>query len=114
MIALSTGYWFVLRPPDDAAPEPGEVAVLEPIQINLEGGQYLRLSIGLQATVDVSEELDGSKALDAAIGMFSGRSAEDLADPETRDSLKASLRAEVAELYEGEVIDLYFTEFVTQ
>ena len=55
-------YWFLLRPTPVLAPEPGEVVALEPIQVNLADGPYLRVAIALQATLDVEEEVDGSRA----------------------------------------------------
>ena len=43
-----------------------------PIQINLAGGHYLRIGLALQLTDSASKEIDGSKALDATIDLFSG------------------------------------------
>ena len=114
LILVAATYWFVLRPGGEDAPEPGEVTVLEPIQINLTDGHYLRLSLGLQTTVKVTEEVDGSKALDAAVELFTGRSVQELSGQGARAALKNTLKEQVVELYEGEVMDLYFTEFVTQ
>src|SRR3712207_3018556 len=51
-------------------PEPGVVVVLDPVTINLADGHYLKLAMTLQATADVAEEPDGSKALDIAIDEF--------------------------------------------
>ena len=68
------------------APKPGEVVRLEPIQVNLAGGHYLKIGIALQLTAD-AHEADGSKALDATIDLFSGRSM-DAADPR-RDTARS-------------------------
>lgn len=108
------GYWFVIRTPPEASPEAGEVVVLEPIQLNLADGRYLRVAMALQATADVEEEIDGSRALDAAIDVLSGLPLEEVAEPESRASLKEQLRERVMDLYEGQLMDIYFTEFVTQ
>jgi flagellar protein FliL len=114
-VLAGAAYWFVLKPPaEEPAPEPGAVVVLEPIQINLAGGHYLSLGLALQATADAHEEPDGSKALDSAIELFSGQAMEDLASPKDRHQLKKDLLHEVEERYEHEVMDVYFTEFVTQ
>jgi flagellar FliL protein len=107
--------WVYLRPAEaDPAPEPGEVLRLDAIQLNLAGGSYLRVGIALQASADVEEELEGSKALDATIELFSGRQMEDLAQPMQRKVLKDKLLKELEKRYHGEVIDVYFTDFVTQ
>lgn len=107
--------WFVLRPaPEPAEPEPGEVLALEAIQVNLQGGHYLRVGIALQMSIEVTEELDGSKALDALIDIYSGEKLERIAEPQRREELREVLVETVAELYEDDVLDVYITEFVTQ
>lgn len=107
--------WFYMKPVDaEAAPVPGEVLKLEPIQLNLAAGRYLRIGIAIQGVYSGKEELEGSKALDATIELFSGRQMEDLAEPKQRDALKLALREELKERYDGDVIDVYFTDFVTQ
>ncbi len=107
-------WWFMIRPAGaDEGPKPGEVLQLEPIQVNLAGGHYLKIGIALQA-VEGAEEVEGSKALDATIDLFSGRSMADLADRKKRDHYKEELVEELDERYEGEVMGVYFTDFVTQ
>lgn len=109
--------WFLFLKPDstvDKAPEPGQVLGLQSIQVNLSGGNYLKLGIALQLTMDVKEAPDGSKALDTAIDLFSGRSMVDLVRPGQRDKLKEQLANELQKRYHGEVMDVYFTDFVTQ
>jgi flagellar FliL protein len=109
------GYWFFLKPQGPPPPpEPGAVTVLEPVQINLEGGHYLRVGIALQQTSTVAEAVDGSKALDATIELFTGLDMNDLADPKVRHKLKDELTETLKEDYEDEVMGVYFTEFVTQ
>lgn len=106
--------WFlVLKPKPVEAPTPGEVVALEPIQINLAGGHYLRIGVALQLT-EKATEADGSKALDATISVFSGLPMDELVQPKQRDNLKKELIEKLEHLYEGEVMDAYFTEFVTQ
>jgi flagellar FliL protein len=109
------GYWFFLKPAGGPPPppQPGAVVKLDPIQINLEGGHYLRIGIALQMTSDASE-VDGSKALDATISLFSGRSMVDLANTSDREGLKKQLAGQLSELYDGKVMGVYFTDFVTQ
>jgi flagellar FliL protein len=115
LAVVGGGVWFFfLKPKPKEAPKPGEVVALEPIQINLSAGHYLRVGIALQTTADVKEELDGSKALDATIEVFSGLPMEEVLAPKQREHLKKELEGKLEHLYEGEVMDVYFTEFVTQ
>ena len=106
-------YWFVLKPAPEGEPEPGEVVRLEPIQVNLEGGHYLKIGIAMQLTAG-AHEADGSMALDATIDLFSGRSMDELTRPPQRQELKKELEKELEHLYHGEVMGVYFTDFVTQ
>lgn len=114
------GYFFVLKPGggESGPPEPGVVVPLDHVQINLAEGHYLRLGLSLQLTTAVSSEhggeLDGSKALDAAIEVFSGRTVAEVAKEGQREKLKKDLVKRLEERYEGEVMDVYFTEFVTE
>ena len=52
-------------------------------------GHYLRLGLALQLTTE-AHEVDGSKALDATIDLFSGRTTASLSRPERRDELRRS------------------------
>ena len=70
--------------------------------------------MALELSADVTEEIDGSKALDAAIDLFSGREMSEVNTGKQRQDLKAELLERLAEAYEHEVLDVYFTEFVTQ
>lgn len=106
------GYWF-MRPQPASAPKPGEVVTLEPIQINLAAGHYLRMGLALQLVAG-AHEADGSKALDAAIQEFSGVPMAEVNDPAKRTVLKEQLEKELDHRYHGEVMGVYFTEFVTQ
>ncbi|WP_339573458.1 flagellar basal body-associated FliL family protein [Pseudokineococcus basanitobsidens] len=121
LVVAAAVWFFVLRAPADAEaaaeepePEKGEVVTLEPVSVNLADGSYLRLGLALQQTADAAHEADGSEALDLAITTFSGRTVEELAKPEVRDELKHQLLEQVEHAYHDEVMDLYFTEFVTQ
>ncbi|GIJ48669.1 hypothetical protein Val02_55550 [Virgisporangium aliadipatigenens] len=109
------GYFYFAGGEEEApAPEPGIVVALEPITINLADGHFLKVSIALQATAEAHEEPDGSKALDLMISQFSNKSVAELSSNEAREEAKKKLKEAVAEAYEGEVMDLYFTEFVMQ
>lgn len=115
-------YWFLLRPaPADGAaeaappaPEPGEVLVVDPISINLADGHYLRIGVGLQLTADVGEEPDTARALDHVVTLFSGRAVGEVSSTEGREALRAELLDRLLEAYEGEVMGVYFMDYVTQ
>ncbi|WP_199421616.1 flagellar basal body-associated FliL family protein [Actinotalea solisilvae] len=115
------GYWFLTGPgaSNDVAiaenvPEPGVVQVLEPISLNLAEGRYLLVGLGLQLTAEVEEEIEPSKALDIAIAVLSGRTLEEVSNAEGRAALKSQLVSLISEAYGGEVMDVVFTNFVTQ
>lgn len=95
-------------------PKPGLVLKLDPVTVNLSDGRYLKLGLALQETTRAPKDVDGSKALDLAIALFSGRSMSELATPQGREKAKAELVAQVEKAYPEEVMDVYFTEFVMQ
>ena len=113
LAVLAAGWWFLLKPSGPTEPEPGEVLTLEPIQVNLADGHYLRIGLALQLSAE-AHEADGSKALDAAIDLFSGADSASLVKSGERQELKAKLQEALHEEYHGDVLDVYFTEFVTQ
>lgn len=118
VVVVAAAAYFLLLAPKGAetaepAPEPGAVLTVEAMSINLAQGHYLRLGLGLQLTADALE-VDSAKARDAAIALFSGRTVEEVSDPATRATLKFELAADLAELYDGEVMGVYLTDYVTQ
>jgi flagellar protein FliL len=106
------GYWF-MRPKPAGPPQPGDVVKLDAIQINLASSHYLRIAIALQM-VKGAADADGSKALDSTIAEFSGLSMADVNDPTKRETYKKQLVKELGKDYDGDVMGVYFTEFVTQ
>jgi flagellar FliL protein len=102
----------------EPAPTPGVVSVLDAITINLADGHYLKLKMTLQATTEVAEAPDGSKALDIAIELFSNRDQAELLTAAGRDKAKKELVEKVVKAYtvekKKEVMDVYFTTFVIQ
>jgi flagellar FliL protein len=114
LVLAGAGAWFfVLAPKGDGGPVPGEVMPIDPIQINLADDHYLRVGIALQL-VEGADKADGSKALDALIDLFSGRQRSELTRPAGREKLKKQLEHLLEQRYDGEVMGVYFTEFVSQ
>lgn len=123
LLVAGAAYWFLLGPgaakgeaTEEVEPPPvaGEVLTVEAVSINLQGGHYLRLGLGLQLTEEVEEAPDTARALDLAIALFSGRTVAEVSDAATREALKAELALQLAEAYHGEVMGLYFTDYVSQ
>lgn len=113
LAVAAAAYWFVLRPAPAGPPKPGDVVQLDPIQVNLAGTHYLRIGIALQMVAG-AKEADGSKALDATIDEFSGKDMAEVNVPAKRAELKKALVKELTDRYDGAVMGVYFTEFVTQ
>jgi flagellar FliL protein len=112
--------FLLLRPTSvEAAAEPqppelGAVVKVEPISINLTDGHYLRMGFGIQLTADAGEGIETARALDIAIATFSGRSVGEVNDPVRRAELKADFVRQLSDTFDGKVVDVYLTDFVTQ
>ncbi|WP_245541683.1 flagellar basal body-associated FliL family protein [Sporichthya polymorpha] len=126
VLALGAGTYTFLKPAPatSGAPEPGAVVKLDPVTLNLDAGRYLKVGLALQFTAVTSAggghgggadgEPDGSKALDLVIEQLSNRKAAELNTAVGREAAKDALLAAVAEAYHGDVMDIYFTQFVMQ
>jgi flagellar FliL protein len=119
LVALLAGgggaWYFLLRGPSaPPKPKPGAVLKLDAINVNLADSHYLKIGLALQTTSTASADIDGSQALDIAISQLSGRTMGDLAAPAKREKAKEALVKAVSEAYDGEIMDVYFTEFVMQ
>jgi flagellar FliL protein len=118
LVAAAAAYFLLFAGSGEAAeepaPEPGAVAALDAITINLADGHFLKLKLALQATAEVAEAPDGSKALDLAINQFSNKAVDELSSDKARNLAKQELMEKVEKAYEGEIMDIYFTEFVMQ
>jgi flagellar FliL protein len=101
---------------DGASPDAGFVAgkiiPLDPVTINLASGHYLKVAVALQATADAGEEVSGSKAMDALIAEFSGKTIDEIATQAGRATAKKALVKMIRKAYEKKVYDLYWTTFV--
>jgi flagellar FliL protein len=119
LAAAGAAYFFLFSGSGSAAEEPvaGDVLVLEPLAVNLAGGGYLKIGVTLQFTEAGSaghggSGPDGSKATDLIISTFSQAAPADVSG--ARDALKEALQAKIIEAYHGDVMEIYYNEYVTQ
>ena len=119
----AAAYFLVLAPKSGSAkpvvtpaPSPGLVVAVDAISLNLAEGHYLRIGIALQMTSKVATAKEApatAKAIDAAITLFSGHTVAEISDPATRERLRAELEKTLEKEYDGEVMGVYFTNYVT-
>lgn len=111
--------------PDPATVNGAVYSMEEPMTLNLSDGKFLKMNMAIQMSKAGDEALveaggdpavgpDLSKARDAAIGVLSTYKYDELLKPEKKAEAQKKLGDEVKQRYEGEVIDVYFTEFVMQ
>jgi flagellar FliL protein len=117
------GAFFMLKGDSaEAAAEPVKGAVVtmdNALTINLAEGHYLKLGFALQATEEAgAEEIDMSEAIDLAIDQYTGMEIAELETTKGREAAKAELLEKVEKVYNVEdkhiIMDIYFTQFVTQ
>lgn len=92
----------------------GEVITADPISVNLADNHYLKIGVAMQVIEGPAHAPDPAPGLDATIELFSGRTITELSDPATRDALKEELVKTLEHDYHGDVVDVYFTQFVMQ
>ena len=120
LAAAGAAYFFLFSGSSAEAeePVPGDVLKLDPIAVNLAGGGYLKIGVTLQFTEEASGGgegkggHDGSKATDLIISTFSQAAPADVVG--AREALKAVLEEKIVEAYHGDVMDIYYNEYVTQ
>jgi flagellar FliL protein len=113
VVLLAAAGWFFFLKPDKSGvaeplpePVPGLVVKLDPITINLAGGAaFLKFGMAIQPTAS-AVEVDGSKALDLAIGEFSQLTIDELSSPDGRLKAKEELIARIKLTYLPEGTDL--------
>ena len=95
------------------------VAMDSALTINLADGHYLKLAFTLQATEEAGEaEIDNAEAIDIAIDKYTGMKIAELETEKGRTAAKAELLEEIEKVYNVDgthiIMDIYFTQFVTQ
>lgn len=119
LVAAGAAYFFLFSGSAEAEePVPGEVLAIEPVAVNLAGGGYLKIGLALQLVAGEGGSShnvnapSGAKAADLVISTFSQAAPADVTG--AREALKTALEQKIIEAYEGEVISIYYTEYVTQ
>jgi flagellar protein FliL len=119
LAAAGAAYFFLFSvSAETEEPVAGDVLVLEPLAVNLAGGGYLKIGVTLQFTEEGSagghggSGPDGSKATDLIISTFSQAAPADVTG--AREALKEALQEKIIEAYEGDVMEIYYNEYVTQ
>lgn len=112
-VLAAAAYLLVLKPKGNGAPQPGTVLALDEQTVNLAGGHYLKVQASLQLTKKAAADLDGSKAENDIINLFSGQEVGSLDTGKVREDLQEQLKNELIKDYDGQVMDVYLTEFVT-
>ncbi|WP_430780637.1 flagellar basal body-associated FliL family protein [Actinoplanes sp. G11-F43] len=116
------GTFFMLRgdSAEAAAPKKGIITAAEnTITVNLAEGHYLKLGFALQQTEESGDHaVDLSEAYQLAIDEYTGRTVAELSTAEGRAKIKEQLVAKLVKAYTvddvQEVMDIYYTSFVTQ
>ena len=120
LLAAAGAAYFFLFAGSATAEEPvaGDVLPLTPIAVNLAGGGYLKIGVTLEFTEAGSagghggSGPDGSKATDLIIATFSQADPADVTG--AREALKEALEKKIIEAYHGDVMHIYYNEYVTQ
>lgn len=110
-----------------------EIVELEPLNVNLADGHYLRLAVAIGIAHgedgDAAEESSGhgsstdstgepsietAPASDLVLTTFAGRVMDDLAAPEGREAARNDLEEGLVGFYGDSIVSVLFTEFVMQ
>ncbi|MGE0879197.1 MAG: flagellar basal body-associated protein FliL [Acidimicrobiia bacterium] len=102
-----------------APPKEGIVYPIESFPINLKDGHYLKVGIALKLTAGIEKKLFEEEghyvmAKDVAIAVLGGRDPAEFGSPQAIEAAKEKITEEVRPLFECKVIEVLFTEFVTQ
>jgi flagellar FliL protein len=118
------GAFFMMKGSSaSAAPkEPAKGIVVtmdDALTINLADAHYLKLAFTIQETADAgTEAIDNSEAIDLAIEQYTGMDIAELETEKGRQENKEKLLAAIEKAYNEKdkqlVMDIYFTQFVTQ
>ncbi|MCU7727131.1 flagellar basal body-associated FliL family protein [Actinoplanes sp. KI2] len=117
------GAFFMMKSNKSAASAAPKKGIVTPIDdaltVNLADAHYLKLRFAIQQTADTgTEAVSTAEAIELAIDEYTGRSVAELSTENGREAIKAELLDKVVKAYtvdgKQEVMDLYYTAFVTQ
>lgn len=116
------GAFFMLKGDSAEAKTPVKgivTAADNTITVNLADGHYLKLGFALVQTADTgTEAVDLNEAYEILIDEYTGKPIADLSTEEGRAKLKEEVVAKLVKAYtvdkKQEVMDIYYTSFVTQ
>lgn len=114
--------------PTTTTTEAGPVVVLDAITLNLADGHLLQIGLALELSPEAAEGGGGhgepadeddptkgyARAIDATIGALGEETMASLSAPGGRDVAKEALTHTLEELYHGEIVGVYFHQFVMQ
>ncbi|MGY6499365.1 MAG: flagellar basal body-associated FliL family protein [Acidimicrobiales bacterium] len=134
-VGIAAGGFFMGSGGGDAAPveaavvepvtEPGHVVGIESMTVNLANGHYLRVGVSLLPTseFEVYEDKehrfhlhpeDESRLRDQIISTFGGQAPTAFTDAAGLETAKADLHRQANALFDDQILEVYFTEFVMQ
>jgi len=97
---------------------PGQIATMDPLSVNLADDHFLKVGVAVQLAegIEAGEFAKGdiSKVKDMLIDLTAGARLDDLQTPEGRAKIKEELKKRSEKAFEGNVLDVYFTDFVMQ
>jgi flagellar FliL protein len=121
LLGGGAGAFFMMKGSSTAvaAPKKGTVvAISDSLTVNLADSHYLKLQFSLQQTTDASADVDTSEAINMAIDEYSGKTVAELSTEKGREAVKKDLLAKLVKAYTESgtqmVMDIYYTQFVTQ
>jgi flagellar FliL protein len=120
-VIAAAGVGFIIwrgasaSPADAASPTPqaGELVTVDAVSVNLADNRYLRIGLTMQMS-DQAGDVVVAKAQDVVIDSMTGKSIDEVSDPQQRPAIKQMLLQKLNEVYAGQVLDIYFTDFVAQ
>ncbi|WP_436531604.1 flagellar basal body-associated FliL family protein [Actinoplanes sp. HUAS TT8] len=120
VLGAGGGWYAVTRSSTPAAATKGIVTPLkDSLTVNLADGHYLKLNFAMQQTsASGTTAVDTAAAVNSALDVYTGKTIAALSTAQGRDTAKAELLAAVQKDYTAggspDVMDLYYTAFVTQ